>query len=132
MRRGRGRAQSDGPQVQISDTGTFGGALFLPSTQDMYRYQLSENVAYVRGTARPQDRRGLQRLQHAQQLVRPGAERRPTRFRRSRRSFTRQPSLYSQNFGLNGYTAQEAALLESFWQHEAAAYVQDRFRPTRG
>ena len=41
--------QSDGPQVQISDTGTFGGALFLPSTQDMYRYQVSENVVYVRG-----------------------------------------------------------------------------------
>ena len=39
-------------------------------------------------------------------------------------------SLYAQNFGLNGYTAQEAALLESFWQHEAACYVQDQFRPT--
>ena len=42
----------------------------------------------------------------------------------------RQPLLYAQNFGLNGYTAQEAALLKSFWQHEAAVYVQDRFRPT--
>ena len=42
----------------------------------------------------------------------------------------RQPLLYAQNFGLNGYTAHEAALLESFWQHEAAVYVQDRFRPT--
>ena len=68
--------QSDGPQVQISDTGTFGGALFLPSTQDMYRYQVSENVAYVRGQHDVEVRRGLQRLQHAQQLVRPGAERR--------------------------------------------------------
>src|SRR5215217_4643853 len=35
-------AQSGGPQVQISDTGTLGGALFLPGTQDMYRYQVSE------------------------------------------------------------------------------------------
>ena len=69
-------AQSGGPQVQISDTGTFGGALFLPSTQDMYRYQVSENVVYVRGTPRPHVRRGLQRVQHAQQRVRPGVERR--------------------------------------------------------
>jgi hypothetical protein len=42
----------------------------------------------------------------------------------------RQPSLYSQNFGLNGYTAQDAALLRSFWQQEVAAYMQDQFRPT--
>ena len=39
--------QGDGPQVQISDTGTFGGALFLPATQDMYRYQVSQNVAWA-------------------------------------------------------------------------------------
>ena len=42
--------QSDGPQVQISDTGTFGSSLFLPGTQDMYRYQVSENVVHVRGS----------------------------------------------------------------------------------
>jgi hypothetical protein len=42
----------------------------------------------------------------------------------------RQPSLYSQNFGLNGHTAEDAALLASFWQHEFATYVQDHFRPT--
>jgi hypothetical protein len=42
----------------------------------------------------------------------------------------RQPSLYSQNFGLNGYSAQDAALLKSVWQQEVAAYLQDQFRPT--
>ena len=42
----------------------------------------------------------------------------------------RLPSLYSPNFGLNGHTARDAALLDSFWQHEVAAYVQDRFRAT--
>jgi hypothetical protein len=42
--------QSGGPQVQISDTGTFGAALYLPSTQDMYRYQVFQSAAYVRGT----------------------------------------------------------------------------------
>src|SRR5205085_2139572 len=42
----------------------------------------------------------------------------------------RQPSLYAQNFGLNGYTADQAALLDSFWQREFASYVQDRFTPS--
>src|SRR5207253_705899 len=41
--------QGTGPQVQIADTGTFGPPIFLPSTQDMYRYQVTSNVAYVRG-----------------------------------------------------------------------------------
>src|SRR5262249_54886717 len=41
--------QSERPQVQISDTGTFGGSLFLPAMQDMYRYQVSESVVHSHG-----------------------------------------------------------------------------------
>ena len=117
------------PQVQISDTGTFGSALFLPSTQDMYRYQLSENVAYVRGKHDLKfgaDYNAFNMRNNAFALALNGAYTFPT----LEAFVERRPSLYAQNFGLNGFTAEDAALLRSFWQHEAALYVQDRFRPT--
>jgi hypothetical protein len=121
--------QAGGPQVQISDTGTFGGALFLPSTQDMYRYQAFQNVVYVREkhhVTLGADYNAFNTRNNAFALGLNGAYTFP-----SLEAFiARQPLLYAQNFGLNGYTAHEAALLESFWQHEAAAYLQDRFRPT--
>ncbi len=124
-------AQSTDPQVQITDTGTFGGALFLPGTQDMYRYQFSENLVHQRGTHDLKtgvDYNGFNMRNNSFALALSGAYTFPTL-----ESFLRrQPSLYAQNFGLNGYTSHEAALLGSFWQHELSAYVQDRFRPTSG
>ncbi|MGE3843454.1 MAG: carboxypeptidase regulatory-like domain-containing protein [Vicinamibacterales bacterium] len=122
-------AQSAGPQVQISDTGTFGRALFLPGTQDMYRYQVSENAVYVRGNHDVRfggDYNGFNMRNNAFALALSGGYVFPT----LEAFIARQPLLYAQNFGLNGDTAQEAALLKSFWQHEAALYVQDRLRPT--
>jgi hypothetical protein len=121
--------QSNGPQVQISDSGTFGGALFLPSTQDMYRYQAFQNVVYVREkhhVTLGADYNAFNMRNNSFALGLNGAYAFP-----SLEAFiARQPLLYAQNFGLNGYSAQEAALLKGFWQHEAAVYVQDRFRPT--
>ena len=122
-------AQSTGPQVQISDTGTLGTPLFLPGTQDMYRYQLSENVVYQRGGHDLKigaDLNAFNMRNNAFALGLHGAYTFPT----LEAFIQRQPSLYAQNFGLNGHTAQEAALLTSFWQHEVAGYVQDRLRPT--
>lgn len=123
------RAQGSGPQVQIADTGTFGTPLFLPSTQDMYRYQVSEGVVYVRGAHDLRfggDFNAFNMRNNAFALGLHGAYIFP-----SLESFiARQPFLYAQNFGLNGRTAEEAALLDSFWQHEAAFYLQDRLRPT--
>lgn len=122
-------AQSSSPQVQISDTGTFGSALFLPGTQDMYRYQVSESAVLSR---RKHDIRfgadynGFNMRNNAFALGLNGGYVFPT----LEAFIARQPLLYVQNFGLNGFTAQGAALLHSFWQHEAAAYVQDRFTPT--
>jgi len=124
-------AQSDSPQVQISDTGTFGGALFLPGTQDMYRYQLTENAVYQRGmhdVTFGADYNGFNMRNNSFALALGGAYTFPT----LEAFIQRQPSLYAQNFGLNGVTSHEAALLKSFWQHEAAGYVQDRFRPAAG
>jgi hypothetical protein len=122
-------AQSGGPQVQISDTGTFGGALFLPGTQDMYRYQVSENAVHIRGRQEIRfgaDYNAFNMRNNAFALGLNGGYVFPT----LEAFIARQPLLYVQNFGLNGYTAEEAALLDTFWQHEAAAYVQDRIRPT--
>ena len=122
-------SQSDGPQVQISDTGTFGSALFLPSTQDMYRYQVSESAVHVRGTHDIRfgaDYNAFNMRNNAFALGLNGGYVFPT----LEAFMARQPLLYVQNFGLNGYTARQAALLDSFWQHEASAYVQDRIRPT--
>ncbi len=123
------QAQSGGPQVQIADTGTFGGALFLPSTQDMYRYQVSESAVYALGRHAIRfgaDYNTFNMRNNAFALGLNGGYVFPTL-----ESFiARQPLLYVQNFGLNGYTAREAALLDSYWQHEAAAYVQDRITPT--
>lgn len=121
--------QSTDPQVTISDTGTFGGSAFLPSTQTMYRYQGSENIAYLRGTHNVKigaDYNGFNMRNNSFALSRNGAYTFPT----LAAFVERQPSLYAQNFGLNGYSADDAALLESFWQHEVAAYVQDHIRPT--
>ncbi|MBI4265677.1 MAG: TonB-dependent receptor [Acidobacteria bacterium] len=121
--------QGPGPQVQISDTGTLGGASSLPATQDMYRYQASETIGYVRGKHSLKagaDYNGFNMRNNAFALNLNGVYTFPT----LEAFLRRQPSLYSQNFGLGGRTAAEAALLESFWQHEAAAYVQDQFRPT--
>jgi hypothetical protein len=121
--------QGAGPQVQIADTGTFGAALFLPSTQDMYRYQASESVAYVRGRHELKfggDYNGFNMRNNAFALGLNGAYTFPT----LEAFVRRQPSLYAQNFGLNGNSAESAALLKSLWQHEASAYLQDRFRPT--
>ena len=115
--------------MQISDTGTFGSALFLPGTQDMYRYQVSENVVHVRGkhdVTFGADYNAFNMRNNSFALALNGAYVFPT----LEAFIARRPLLYAQNFGLNGYTAEEAALLESFWQHEAAVYVQDRFRPT--
>jgi hypothetical protein len=121
--------QAPGPQIQITDTGTLGAPLFLPGTQDMYRYQLSENMAYVRGKHDIRigaDYNAFNMRNNSFALGLNGAYTFPTL-----ESFiARRPSLYAQNFGLNGYTAEEAALLKSFWQHEVAAFAQDRFRPT--
>ena len=120
--------QSDSPQVQISDTGTFGSALFLPGTQDMYRYQVSESVVHVRGNHDVRfgaDYNGFNMRNNSFALGLNGAY----TFATLEAFIARQPALYAQNFGLNGYTAQEAALLKSFWQQEAAAYIQDRFTP---
>lgn len=122
-------AQSGGPQVQISDTGTFGGALFLPGTQDMYRYQVSESAVHVRGNHDLRfgaDINSFNMRNNAFALGLNGGYVFPT----LEAFVARQPLLYVQNFGLNGYTAEEAALLDSFWQHEAAAYIQDRIKPT--
>lgn len=121
--------QATGPQVQISDTGTFGGSASLPSAQDMYRYQASENIGYLRGRhafkiGADYDGFNMRNNSFAQALN--GAYTFPT----LEAFIQRRPSLYSQNFGLNGHTALDAALLKSFWQQEVAAYVQDRFRPT--
>ena len=122
-------AQSTGPQVQISDTGTFGSALFLPGTQDMYRYQVSESAVHVRGNhdiSFGADYNAFNMRNNAFALGLNGGYVFPTL-----ESFiARQPLLYVQNFGLNGYTAREAALLDSFWQHETAAYIQDRIKPS--
>lgn len=122
-------AQGAGPQVQISDTGTFGGALFLPGTQDMYRYQAFQNVVFIHEKHRVTmgvDYDAFNMRNNSFALALNGGYTFP-----SLETFVaRQPLLYAQNFGLNGHTAAEAALLDSFWQHEAAAYVQDRFTPT--
>ena len=115
--------------MQISDTGTFGGSLFLPGTQDMYRYQVSESAVHVRGRHELRfgaDYNAFNMRNNTFALGLNGGYVFPT----LEAFIARQPLLYVQNFGLNGYTAQEAALLDSFWQHEAAAYVQDRIRPT--
>lgn len=121
--------QGGGPQVQISDTGTFGGALFLPSRQDMYRYQAFHNVNYVREqhhVTMGVDYNAFNTRNNSFALGLNGGYTFP-----SLEAFiARQPLLYVQNFGLSGNTAQDAALLASFWQHEAAVFVQDRFRPT--
>ena len=120
--------QSDSPQVQISDTGTFGSALFLPGTQDMYRYQVSESAVRVWGNNDVRfgvDYNAFNMRDNAFALGLNGGYVFPT----LEAFIARQPLFYVQNFGLNGSTAQEAALLKSVWQHEAAAYVQDRFRP---
>ncbi len=121
--------QSDIPQVQISDTGTFGSALFLPGTQDMYRYQVSESAVYVRGDHDVRfglDYNAFNMRNNAFALGLNGSYVFPT----VESFIARRPLLYAQNFGLNGYTAKEAALLKSFWQHEGAAYVQGRIKPT--
>ena len=121
--------QSDIPQTQISDTGTFGSALFLPGTQDMYRYQVSENAVHVRGRHDVRfgaDYNAFNMRNNSFALALNGAYVFPT----LETFIARRPLLYGQNFGLNGYTAEQSALLDSFWQHEAAMYVQDRFRPT--
>jgi hypothetical protein len=120
--------QSSSPQVQITDTGTFGSALFLPGTQDMYRYQVSESAVHLRGhhdIRAGADYNGFNMRNNAFALGLNGGYVFPT----LEAFIARQPLLYVQNFGLNGYTAQEAARLDSFWQHEAAAYVQDRIKP---
>src|SRR2546425_708071 len=121
--------QATTPQVQISDTGTFGGSASLPRTQDMYRYQASENIGYLHGKHTFKigvDYDGFNMRNNSFALALNGAYTFPT----LAAFIQRQPSLYSQNFGLNGHTAQDAALLRSFWQHEVAAYMQDQFRPT--
>jgi hypothetical protein len=122
-------SQSDSPQVQISDTGTFGSALFLPGTQDMYRYQVSESAVHFRGNHDLRfgvDYNAFNMRNNRFALGLSGSYVFPT----LEAFVARQPLLFTQNFGLNGYTAREAALLKSFWQHEAAAYIQDRIKPT--
>jgi hypothetical protein len=121
--------QAAGPEVQISDTGTFGGSAVLPATQDMYRYEASENIAYVHGKHGLKigaDYDGFNMRNNSFALSLNGTYTFPT----LAAFIQRQPSLYSQNFGLNGSTAADAALLKSFWQREIAVYVQDDFRPT--
>jgi hypothetical protein len=120
--------QASGPEVQIADTGTFGGSSFLPATQDMYRYEASEHVMYTKGRHNVKigvDYNGFNVRNNSFALALNGAY-----VFSSLESFQqRQPAVYSQNFGLNGNTASGAALLSSYWQHEFSGYVQDRFVP---
>jgi hypothetical protein len=120
--------QGTGPQVLISDTGTIGPSSVLPSTQDMYRYQVTENVSYLAGRhlfKMGADYDGFNMRNNSFALARNGVYTFPT----LERFLQRNPSLYSQYFGLNGRTAAEASLLESFWQHELSFSIQDLWRP---
>ncbi|MBI3047972.1 MAG: TonB-dependent receptor [Acidobacteria bacterium] len=122
------RAQGGGPQVTISDTGTFGGSQVLPGTQDMYRYQASANVHHLRGRHRftaGADYNAFNMRNNSFALALRGAYTFPT----LERFVARQPSLYAQYFGLGGATAEQAARLDSFWQSEVAFYVQDEWQP---
>src|SRR5262245_50452893 len=95
----------------------------------MYRYQVSENAVHVRGSHDIKfgaDYNGFNMRNNSFALALNGGYVFPT----LETFIARRPLLYAQNFGLNGYTAEEAALLDSFWQHEAALYVHDRVRPT--
>ncbi|MFN7918150.1 MAG: TonB-dependent receptor [Vicinamibacterales bacterium] len=123
------RAQSTGPQIQITGTGNFGSSLSLPSSQDMYRYQVSESAVHTSGAHEIRvgaDVDAFNMRNNAFALGLNGGYVFPT----LEAFIARQPLLYVQNFGLNGYTAQQAALLDSYWQKEAAAYVQARLRPS--
>ena len=121
--------QAPGPQVQISDTGSFGGSASLPSTQNMYRYQASENAGVLHDRHNLKlgaDYNGFNTRNNSFAQALNGSYTFPT----LDAFLLRQPSLYSQNFGLNGSSASQAALLDSFWQHEFAAWIQDQYRPT--
>lgn len=123
------REQAPGPQVQISDTGTFGRFQGLPSTQDMFRYQVSANVSRIAGTHTLRfggDYNAFNMRNNFFALAEGGAYTFPTleAFR------ARTPSLYGQYFGLGGRSSTEAATLDSYWQTELAFYLQDQWRPT--
>jgi len=121
--------QGHGPQVQISDTGTFGRFQGLPSTQDMTRYQISENVTRLMGKHTLNfgaDYNAFNMRNNFFALAEGGAYTFPT----LEAFLTRTPSLYGQFFGLGGRTARDAATLPSYWQTEFAWYLQDQWRPT--
>ena len=122
--------QSESPQVQISDTGTLrrlpvssGHAGHVPLSSVREARFMSHGHHDIRFGA---DYNGFNMRNNAFALGLNGGYVFPT----LEAFVARQPLLYTQNFGLNGYTAQDAALLKSFWQHEAAVYVQDRIKPT--
>ena len=122
-KRGRGRRRPTVPQVQISDTGTFGGALFLPSTQDMYRYQVSENVGYRARQAHDikfgADYNAFNMRNNSFALALNGAYTFPTL-----EAFIAAAALALRaELRPQRLHRREAALLDSFWQHEVAAYV---------
>lgn len=125
------RPQGPGPQVQIVDTGTFGGSSSLPATQDMYRYQLSENANYLAGRHTLKLGADYNAFNMRNNFFAPslnGAYLFP-----SLEAFlARAPTSYSQNFGLGGYSAKQAGLLRSYWQHELALYIHDQYRPASG
>ncbi len=122
-------AQGEGPQIQISDTGSFGRSSVLPATQDMFRYETAGNLSVLAGRHTLKlggNANSFNMRNNVFALALNGAYTFPT----LERFLARAPSLYSQNFGLNGLTGRDAALLRSFWQHELAAYLQDEFRAT--
>ena len=91
----------------------------------MYRYQVSENVNYLAGRhtfKTGADYNGFNMRNNSFALSLNGAYVFPT----LEAFIQRNASQYSQNFGLGGTSAEDAALLKSFWQHEIAVYVQDQ------
>jgi hypothetical protein len=120
------RPQGSGPQVQIGGTGVFGASSVLPALQDMYRYQWAETLHVARGAhtfTAGADLNAYNVRRSSFAVSRFGSYVFPT----LEAFVARAPTMYSQFVGLDR-SADAASWIDSLWQTEVAAYVQQRWR----
>ncbi len=129
--RPRDANDTNGPEVQINDTGTFGGRFFLPITGDSSKIQIQDNVVYTFGKHDMKFGGDINAYASLKGGAFIGWSRGTYQFDTLEGFQARAPIALIQGFGLNGVPYAEAgASPEDSRQTGIGLYAQDKWQVT--
>lgn len=124
-------ANSDLPEIQINDTGTFGGRFFLPINGDLEKLQIQDNFAYTFGKHDVKFGGDINAYAAVGGGYFIGWSRGSYIFNTLEQFEAKAPIGFIQGFGLNGIPYQEAATNPNrSRQTGIGLYIQDKWQMT--